>query len=98
MEKMDLEQTYPNALTSTVTGPVKIPLTLGSDFDVIRAAVKTSNAKDHSMIRLVRIKNTLNIGEFWASEAVAKELSACEGGLEIGELEDWSFDKAGNLI
>lgn len=98
VDKMDLEQTYPNALTSTVTGPVKIPLTLGSDFDVIRASVKTSNAKDHCMIRLVRIKNTLCIGEFWASEAVVKELSEQVGELEIGELEDWDFDEAGNLI
>lgn len=98
VDKMDLEQTYPNALTSTVTGPVKIPLTLDSDFDVIRAAVKTSNAKDQSMIRLVRIKNTLCIGEFWASEAVVKELSARVSEFEIGELEDWNFDEAGNLI
>lgn len=98
VEKMDLAQTYPNALTSTVTGPVKIPLTLGSDFDVIRAAVKTCNAQDPSMIRMVRIKNTLSIGEFWASEAVVKELSAYEGELEIGELEDWVFDYIGNLI
>lgn len=98
VEKMDLEQTYPNALTSTVTGPVKIPLTLGSDFDVIRAAVKTCNAQDPSMIRMVRIKNTLSIGEFWASEAVVEELSAYEGELEIGELEDWVFDYIGNLI
>lgn len=98
VEKMNLEQTYPNALTSTVTGPVKIPLTLGSDFDVIRAAVKTCNANDQSMIRLVRIKNTLRIGEFWASEAVVKELSARVGELEIGELEDWVFDEVGNLI
>lgn len=98
VEKMDLAQTYPNALTSTVTGPVKIPLTLGSDFDVIRAAVKTCNAQDPSMIRMARIKNTLSIGEFWASEAVVKELSAYEGELEIGELEDWVFDYIGNLI
>ena len=98
VEKMDLEQTYPNALTSTVTGPVKIPLTLGSDFDVIRAAVKTCNAKDQSMIRLVRINNTLRLGEFWASEAVVKGLSARVGEFEIGELEDWVFDYIGNLI
>jgi len=98
VEKMDLEQTYPNALTSTVTGPVKIPLTLGSDFDVLRAAVKTCNAQDPSMIRLVRIKNTLSIGEFWASEAVVKELSVRAGEVEIGELEDWVFDYVGNLI
>ena len=98
VDKMDQEQTYPNALTSTVTGPVKIPLTLDSDFDVIRAAVKTCNAKDQSMIRLVRIKNTLRIGEFWASEAVVQELSERQGELEIGELEDWIFDEVGNLI
>ena len=96
--KMDLEQTYPNALTSTVTGPVKIPLTLGSDFDVIRAAVKTCNAKNPNMIRLVRIKNTLRIGEFWASEAVVKELFEREDELEIEELEEFNFNQQGNLV
>ena len=96
--KMDLEQTYPNALTSTVTGPVKIPLTLGSDFDVIRAAVKTCNANDPNMIRMVRIKNTLHLGEFWASEGIIEELSACVGELEIGELEEFQFDQEGNFL
>jgi hypothetical protein len=98
VEKMDLEQTYPNALTSTVTGPVKIPLTLDSDFDVIRAAVKTCNAFDQSMIRLIRIKNTLHIGEFWASESVVEELSKRKGEFEIGKLEDWVFDDVGNSV
>ncbi len=96
--KMDLEQTYPNALTSTVTGPVKIPLTLGSDFDVIRAAVKTCNANNPNKIRLVRIKNTLRIGEFWASEAVVKELFEHDHELEIGELEEFNFNQQGNLV
>ena len=98
VEKMDLEQTYPNALTSTVTGPVKIPLTLGSDFDVIRAAVKTCNSNDPNMIRMVRIKNTLQLGEFWASEGIIEELSACVGELEIGELEEFQFDQEGNFL
>jgi hypothetical protein len=98
VKKMDLEQTYPNALTSTVTGPVKIPLTLESDFDVIRAAVKTCNAKDPNMIRLIRIKNTLQLGEFWASEAVVKELSICEGEFKIGELEAFQFDLQGDFL
>lgn len=47
---------------------------------------------------MLNCKNTLRIGEFWASEAVVKELSAREGELEIGELEDWVFDEVGNLI
>lgn len=97
VNKMNLEQTYPNALTSTVTGPVKIPLTLESDFDVLRAAIKTCNAVDLNLVRLVRIKNTLNIGEFWASEAVVKELSLKSNKLNITELVEWSFDEQGNF-
>ena len=97
VEKMIPEQTYPNALTSTVTGPVQIPLTLETDYDAIRAAVKTSNALDLSRVRLIRIKNTLHLGEFWASEEVLQELVA-QGKYEIGDLQDWVFDEQGNLF
>ncbi len=96
--KMDLEQTYPNALTSTVTGPVKIPLTLDSDCDVIRAAVKTCNAVDLTQVRLIRIKNTLTVGEFWASDAVVQELVLQGPRFKIGEFIDWDFDEHGNLF
>lgn len=97
VEKMIPEQTYPNALTSTVTGPVQIPLTLETDYDAIRAAVKTSNALDLSRVRLIRIKNTLHLGEFWASEEVLQELVA-QGKYEIGDFQDWVFDEQGNLF
>lgn len=97
VEKMITEQTYPNALTSTVTGPVQIPLTLETDYDVIRAAVKTSNALDLSKVRLVRIKNTLHLCEFLASESVIQEL-ATQGKYEIGDLQNWAFDEQGNLF
>ena len=50
------------------------------------------------MIRLIRIKNTLHIGEFWASEAVVEELSKRKGEFEIGKLEDWVFDDVGNSV
>lgn len=97
VEKMIPEQTYPNALTSTVTGPVQIPLTLETDYNVIRAAVKTSNALDLSKVRLVRIKNTLHLCEFLASESVIQEL-ATQGKYEIGDLQNWAFDEQGNLF
>lgn len=97
VEKMISEQTYPNALTSTVTGPVRIPLTLETDYDVIRAAVKTSNALDLARVRLIRIKNTLHLREFWASEVILQELEA-QGKYEIGDLQEWAFDEQGNLF
>lgn len=98
VEKMSLEQTYPNALTSTVTGPVKIPLTLDNDYDAIRAAVKTSNAINLNKTRIVRLKNTLSLSKFWVSEAIADELAADNIPLEIGGLQDWKFNEQGNLF
>lgn len=98
VEKMNLEQTYPNALTSTVTGPVKIPLTLDNDYDVIRAAVKTCNAINLNKTRIVRLKNTLSLSEFWVSEAIAEELAANNIPIEIGKLQDWKFNEQRNLF
>jgi len=98
VEKMRLEQTYPNALTSTVTGPVKIPLTLDTDFDVVRAAVKTCNALDLNKTRIIRLKNTLSLSEFWASEAIIEELTARGSAFETGELQDWQFNEQENLF
>ncbi|WP_425807779.1 lactate racemase domain-containing protein [Desulfitobacterium sp. Sab5] len=97
VEKMSLEQTYPNALTSTVTGPVKIPLTLDNDYDVIRAAIKTCNAIDLYKTRIVRLKNTLSLSEIWVSEAIAKEMAVQSIPVEIGELQDWKFDEQKNF-
>lgn len=98
VEKMSLEQTYPNALTSTVTGPVKIPLTLDSDYDVIRAGIKTCNAVNLEKTRIVRLKNTLSLSEFWASEAIVKELTENKRTVTIGTLKDWEFNEQGNLL
>lgn len=98
VDKMSFEQTYPNALTSTVTGPVKIPLTLDSDFDVVRAAIKTCNALNLEKTRIIRLKNTLSLSEFWASEAIVAELAARASEFDIGELQNWEFNEQGNLF
>lgn len=98
VNKIIFEQTYTNPLTSTVTGPVKIPLTLDTDFDVIRAAIKTCNALDLNKVKLIRIKNTLSLSEFYASEEVINVVRAQGSKIEIGELEDWAFDEQGHLF
>jgi len=71
--KMDLGRTYPNGLTSTVVGPVRLPLVLPSDRLALAAAVLTCNAVGRGP-RLLRIKNTLQLGEFWASDALLDEV------------------------
>jgi hypothetical protein len=63
--KMDLEYTYANVLTSTVTPSARIGLIMDSDRLAIQAAMKTCNAPDLSRIRMARIANTLHVAEIY---------------------------------
>lgn len=96
--KIDYESTYANALTSTVCEPIRIPMILESDQQAIAAAIKTCNARDLSKVRVVRIKNTLQLGEIYISEAMLSEAEQHEQ-LEIcSEPLLMNFDETGNLV
>ena len=97
VEKADLQAMYANGLTSTVVGPTAIPTTLDCDRDAIRAAVKTSNALDLSQIRLVRIKNTLQLNEIMISTALLPEAQALPKVTILSEPFVMQFDEQGNL-
>lgn len=96
--KIDYESTYANALTSTVCEPIRIPMILETDQQAIAAAIKTCNARELSKVRVVRIKNTLQLGEIYISEAMLPEAEQHEQ-LEIcSEPLLMNFDETGNLV
>jgi hypothetical protein len=64
-EKFDFEQTYPNALTSNVLGPSCIPIVMANDRLAVAAALKTCTGVGPSGLRVVRIKNSLDIEYFY---------------------------------
>lgn len=97
-QKLDMEATYPNAITSTALWAVKIPMVAPSDREAIQIAVKTSTGIDHKKPRIIRIKNTLSIDEIYISEALLPEAEKHPDIEVIGELEDWKFDESGNLF
>ena len=97
VDKTDFKSMYANGLTSTVVGPTAIPLTLDCDRDAIRAAVKTSNALDLSQVRLVRIKNTLQLNEIMISESLLAEARTFENISILSAPFDLQFDDQGNL-
>jgi hypothetical protein len=96
--KMDLEATYANGLTSTVCAPTKIATTLENQQDAIKAAIKTSNILDYSQCRLVRIQDTLHLGEIEISLSLLEEAMKHTDIEVISEPYDWSFDNEGNLF
>lgn len=97
-DKFSMEQTYPNALTSTVPLSVKIPMALKSDKQAIQAAVKTCNILNKQEVRLVRIKNTLELGELEISENLLPEVQGNPYLEVISEPYSLNFDSQGNLV
>ena len=96
--KINFEFTYANILTSTVTPSGMIPLIMESDRLAIQTAVKTCNATKPDHIRVVRIANTLHIGEIYVSESMLDEAEQHPNMTVHSEPMDFVFDAAGNLI
>ena len=96
-EKIDLGQTYPNALTSMATTTVKIPMILKSDLSVLRAAMKTCGVSTLSKIRLGIIKSSKKMETLYVSENMLEE--ALENNAEvIGKPFNIPFDNDGRLF
>jgi len=94
--KMLMGQTYPNGLTSTVVGTVKLPMVLPSDRLAFAAALLTCNAVGRAP-RLLRIANTLRLDEFTVSASLLDDVRA-NSALEIlAGPEQPPFDGDGNL-
>lgn len=97
VDKMDLEVTYANGLTSTVVAPTKIATTLPNDKEAIQAAIKTSNILDFHQVKMVRIKNTLVLNEIEVSEALVDYVNSHPQMEVVGELYELPFNESGNL-
>src|SRR5690625_3078579 len=73
VDKTDWAATYANGLTSTVVAPTKQATTLANDMQAIQAAIKTCNVLDFTTVRIVRIKNTLELSTIEISEPMLEE-------------------------
>ena len=97
-QKMDMEQTYPNAITNTLVGELKIPMVMDSDRLAIQLALKSCVGNDHSVPRVVRIGSTLEMQYIWVSEAMRAEAEADPDISVLGEAVPMAFDPKGNLF
>ncbi|MPN16290.1 hypothetical protein SDC9_163628 [bioreactor metagenome] len=95
--KMKFEMTYPNAITSTVLCTVRIPAVMDSDKEAIQICVSVCNEIDKKNPRIVRIPNTMHVGDILISEAHLEEAKANPNIEILGEPEYMPFDENGNL-
>lgn len=98
IDKTDWAVTYANGLTSTVVAPTKAATTLANDHQALKAAIKTCNILDFTKVKMVRIKNTLELSEIEVSEALLTEVESNDYLTPITELYELQFDEEGNLV
>lgn len=98
VDKMDRPATYANGLTSTVCAPTKIATTLENQQDAIKAAIKTCNILDYNTCRMVRIRDTLHLGEIEISVNLLEEARQHPDIEILTEPYDLPFNEKGDLF
>jgi hypothetical protein len=97
LDKMDFQVTAINCLTSCCPESGKIPLTYPTDREAIAAALVTLRPYTLEDVRIVHIKNTLELSQLAVSTGCLPDLDGNDD-VEIGEKQlSLQFDTDGNL-
>ena len=99
VEQIDFEAMYINGFTAGLSGiqRISLPVVAPDDRAAVLTAVRVCGRHDPWNARIVRIRNTLQIGEIDVSESLWPEVAAL-GHLEpLGEPFELQFDAEGRL-
>jgi hypothetical protein len=97
-EKIDWKKTAINCLTACAPNGAKLPLTFDTDHQAVDSALNCIGLTPPERARVIRIKNTLMLGEIECSEAYLPDIKK-RGDLEIvGEAQPFGFDAAGQIV
>ena len=91
-DKIDFATTYANVVASSKLDGGKIPIPMATGDKAMRLAAKTLNGIDPLNARIVRIKNTLKLGEIFVSESMLEEVNNSPILEKISEAAEMSFD------
>lgn len=96
--KVDLPETYPNVITSRLARDGFIPVILASDKRAIQAALKTCIILDgRTEARMIRMANTLHIGEIYISENMLEDARRNSNIEILSPPTQFIFDKENNF-
>ena len=99
-DAIDPEMMYPNCITSTVLASARIPCVVATDKEAVQMCIRTCNGIDRDKVRVIRIPNSLHIGNIMMSESYYHDVMAgkFEGLTAESEPEELMFDENGNLV
>lgn len=98
VDKIDMKATLVNCITACTPNGAKIPATYDTDREAIETALACIGLTPPERARVVRIKNTLMLGEIEVSEAYLAEVRAREDLVLRSGPVPLAFDAGGRLI
>ena len=97
-DSVNWHDTYINAQTAMVPDVAKCPMTFETDRECLQMSAHIAGRKARGAdLRMVRIKSTLEIETFLASEPVAAELEAAGTAVRDGDPIELQFNSDGEL-
>ena len=98
VDKIDFEATAINSLTSCGPEDARIPLAFESDREAIAAMLMTLRPYTLDDLRIVHIKNTLELSNLMVSQGCVGELESASGVQVEPDPHVLAFGETGNLI
>ena len=98
-DQIDADAMYTNCITSTVIRSAMVPCVLNTDKEAIQFCIRTCNRIEKEHPRVIRIQNSLHIGQLMLSEAYYADVVAGSypGLTPLDTPEDMIFNKEGSL-
>ncbi len=97
-EKIDWKPTAINCLTACAPNGAKLPLVFDSDREAVENALNCIGLTPPDRARVIRIKNTLMLGEIECSEVFLPEIAKRTDLAVVGEGRRLGFDAAGQIV
>jgi hypothetical protein len=98
VQKIDPVPTMINSITGMGPECGRIPISFEKDREALQAAFDNSGVLDPRDLRLVWIKNTLEVEYLWASESMLEEAKGNSNLEVVSGLQEVPFDKNGNMV
>jgi len=97
VERIDMKATLINCITACAPNGAKVPPTYETDREAVETALSCIGLTPPEQARVVRIKNTLVLGELEVSEALLPEVGKLGHVTVVGDAGPLAFDAAGRL-
>lgn len=98
-DQIDADAMYTNCMTSTVIKSAMVPCVMSTDKEAIQFCIRTCNRIDKDNPRVIRIRNSLHIGQIMLSAAYYADVCAGKypGLTALDAPAEMTFDQDGTL-